>query len=235
MSVSDGIDIGIQIAERVVHSGAVVQILVLLIVVLLVVFAGVVVIHNIIHFMQYCTDRKTKTRNATYQYAESILSTIHNKSVENATGLMHGFAGGEMTQEDRLELLAYNLASSETLYNRIKNKIKEYIRDNGYYTLKKNADADCKSSHEMYEQKLHDRSEELRAIAQASVSGVFRPNSPLVGLADKRFSYDEGKKCYRKIVERHIQEVDKEVEDIIARGYELFSFLYKPFEYKHKD
>ena len=217
----------LEIAEFVFASSFVVQFLVVL-------FIGSWSVHNIGAYLGYVNDRKAKTRSLTYQYAEAQLNTILNMSVENATALMNGYGGGCMTQEDRLELLAYTIASSDSLNVRVKNKIKEYIRDNGYYGLSKKRSS-CVASKELYESKICERAKELRAISHAAVANVFRPNSPLAGMAEKRFSYQDGVKFYDKIISRHIQEVDQEVEDIREMGYKLFPVIYKFFEYKHKD
>jgi hypothetical protein len=215
------------ISELVLASGFAVQFLVVILV-------GAVIIHNITEYLSYINDRKATARSLTYQFAESQLNTILNMAIENATALMHGYGGGQMTQEDRLELLAYTIASSDSLNVKVKNKIKEYIRDTGYYGLSKKMDK-CVTAKELYESKIRERATELRAISQATVANVFRPDSPLVGFAEKRFSYSDGIKIYEKIIKRHIQEVDQEVDDIRAKGYLLFPFVYKIFEYNHKD
>jgi hypothetical protein len=219
---------GFSLAELVLSSRYVVQFLVGII-------AGFWLFSRLYTYIKFKFARIERTTELVEDFMTTKLATIHNRSVENASGIMHGYAGGVMTQEDRLELLAYFCAAETVLTVRLPRKLSIYIKKNGYYCLYKKAQSGCLKCNTLYESHITERSEELRAISQAFVSNVFRPNSPLVGLTEKRFSYADGKTVYREIIERHVQEVDREVEDIRELGYSLFPVVYKLFEYKHKD
>jgi len=193
------------------------------------VVVGVVLIHNTANYMLYMVARRQKTTQIVMRFCEDILNNIVNTSTENAMGIMTGYGGGAMTQEDRLELLAYNLASTDTLLHRIKHDIKGIVIDNGYFKLHKAGKFDD------IKELVELRAKQLRGTAQAGVSPIFRPNSPLIGLSEKRFPMVASINLMDAIVDKHIKEMYLEEADIRSCGFRNFLWLYKFFKYNHKD
>jgi hypothetical protein len=193
------------------------------------VVVGIVLIHNTANYMLYMVARRQRTTQIVMRFAEDILNSIVNTSTENAMGIMTGYGGGAMTQEDRLELLAYNLASTDTLLHRIKHDIKGIVIDNGYFKLHKAGDF------EEIKRLTIMRAKQLRATAQAGVTPIFRANSPLIGLSEKRFPSEASVNLMDTIIQKHIKEMYSEEEDIRAYGFKSFPGIYKFFKYNHKD
>lgn len=193
------------------------------------VFGVVLLVHSTATYNTYLASRRQRTTRRVMKFVEGTLTNIVNASSENALGLMNGHGGGTMGQEDRLELLAYNLASSEVLLNRIKYEIKDIVVVNGYFKLWK------AGKHDEIKDLVRTRAEQLRNVAQNAVINVFRPDSPLIGLSDKRFPMSAAVTLMESIVARHCREMEAEEQDIRRVGNKKFPGFYKFFEYSHED
>lgn len=188
---------------------------------------SVIAIRNLLDYENYKNKRKLKTSSLVIGFAESILNNILSDAIQNMRGIMIEARNGELTQDDKIELQTCRLASANSLLIETKHKIKDIIRDNGYYKLVK--------SGQDISVLVSTRAKELRDISRSSIDNIIRHSSPLMGVSDKRFSMDESEKLFKSIVDKHILEIDNEISDIEEYGKSKLWLFYKLMPYNHDE
>jgi len=185
-----------------------------------------IVITKIFEFNEYKAKRIHKSTRQTLKYVESILGNIKHDAINNMRGIMLDVRNGELTDFDKFELSATRLALSEALDIRTKAQIKEILYENGYYYKVKNK--------ESISELIKQRTTELRNISADVVDNTVRESSPLYGKAETRFSYEASEKLFMMIVDKHVAEIDDEIDDINSKFKSLFGPIVTFYKYKHK-
>jgi len=186
-----------------------------------------IIFGKLIEYNEYKIKRKHKTIRNTLVYVEAVLKNIKSTAIENMKNIMTTARNGVLSDLDKYELSACRLVLTDSLDIQTKHHIKEIFLQNGYYKRIKNKD-DISDIKRM-------RTTELRNISAEAVDGVLRDSSPLKGIADKRFSYDDSEKLLTSILEKHVFEIDDEITDINNKAIELFGKLSMFVKYSHED
>lgn len=186
-----------------------------------------IMVRNMLEFNNYKNQRKHKTVGAVMAFTESILANMKSQSVENCRKIMMESRSGKLTDSDISELNLVLSVIIVALKVETVAKLKQIIKVNGYYKLVKAGKSIDKMSRE--------RSEELRNISKEAVDSVVRENSPLFGIAEKRFSYEKSLEMFSMIVARHCEEIDLEVSDINEQAKKTLWIFAPLFKYEHKD
>lgn len=185
-----------------------------------------IIISRILELNEYKINRKNATISRTLSFYESITDTIKHEAISNCTQILMDHNGGQLTEDDKTEIILIRFVINESLDNKTKNCFKDIFFTNGYYKrVKDNEDI---SDLELL------RSTELRNISADAVNAILRPDSPLVGMIDQRFSYERSKELFKKIIKRHVEEIDSEVDDVNSEAERLFGGFAKIYKYKHR-
>lgn len=185
---------------------------------------GIILLRNILDWAEYKYKRQQTTHTRVMSYVDSILKTILHDSIENMRAIY--ISKGDLTQGDKDELNLVRFALTSSLLMETKHHIKSIIDQNGYYEKVVNG----KSIDDLIVQ----RANELRDISSSCVESILRSSSPLVGIADKRFSYEESVKLYKLIVDKHVEEIRNEEQDINDFAKKRVGIISKLIVYKHR-
>ena len=148
-------------------------------------------------YIQY---RKNKTNKKTMKYVRSILNSIIEESIRNAKAL-------GLEPEN---LNSYIVSVQAAMYMGLYSLCEEFIEENGYYDLiKKNGRNDPK-----VKTLIRERGEQLRKTATPYIDSILPPNSVLRGKEEDRFSTEKAVYLFGLIVDRHVWEIEKEVETV---------------------
>jgi len=194
---------------------------------ILLLLIAIIAIRNLLDYENYKSRRKLKTSSLVIGFAESILNNILSDAIQNMRQIMIETRNGELTQDDKIELNLCRLASANSLLIETKHKIKDIIRDNGYYKLVK--------SGQDISLLVSTRAKELRDISRSSIDNIIRHSSPLQGVSEKRFSITDSEKLFKSIVDKHILEIDNEIKDIEEYGKSKLWLFYKLIPYDHDE
>jgi len=186
---------------------------------------SIIIIRNLLDFERYKAKRRQQTTIAVMSFIESILNNILTDSIQNMRTIMIEARNGELTQDDKIELNLCRFVAANSLLIETKHKIKSIILENGYYKR-------VKTGLDIFDL-INQRAKELREISRSNIDEVIRSSSPLQGAADKRFSLDNSEKLFKRIVDKHIKEIDIEVDDIDSYGKKKLWLLYKFMPYEH--
>ncbi len=194
---------------------------------ILLLLIAIISIRNLLDYENYKNRRKAKTSSLVIGFAESILNNILADSIQNMRQIMIEARNGELTQDDKIELQTCRLASANSLLIETKHKIKDIIRDNGYYKLVK--------SGQDISALVTARAKELREISRSNIDNIIRHSSPLQGASERRFSMAESERLFKSIIDKHILEIDNEIEDIEEYGKSKLWLFYKLMKYTHDE
>lgn len=185
-----------------------------------------IILHNLMNYERYKERRRHRTTFKVLTTVETMLNNLLMDSVAKIRKIMNENSKGELPQEDLNELNLLRFALAGSLLIEVKHHVKRILKTNGYYKLYKLGKS--------VEFIIDERTKELLNVASETLSSLIRKSSPLYSRSNEIFNYLLFKEMFEQIIDKHIQEIDQEIEDVDAYGKKKLGVLYFLFKYEHK-